>query len=109
MEVPDYPIARPRGTIGTSALIRLERRLKVLDTVQCMPLDPGVETFEKDILRELLSLSYPDAVSFDDFGWDFDALAALWRDQPGCTETYLRACAVTAWNKIHEMAQPTRC
>lgn len=94
-------IQRPYGE-GSRALQAIRKRRDVLFAVRFLPKEPGVETYEVDILNALFTQPAPDRVCFSDFDWDFVAEAAEW---PGYTPEYLQACAHYAWAKIGAMTQ----
>lgn len=98
MASPNYPIYRPR--LAGRAKSAIEFRRQVLSRVQFLPEEPGVETYEIDILDALFAQPLPDFLLFDEFGWDFECMSDGWK---GITSEYLEYCAAFAWRKIHEM------
>ena len=93
-----YPIIRPKGPGRARDAIELRRR--VLFRVRFLPKEPGVETYELDILNALFRQPPPDLVVFDQFGWNFELMAEGWE---GISPDYLQRCALFAWTKIRGM------
>lgn len=87
---------------GSKALAAIKKRREVLFRVRFLPKEPGVETYELDILNALFAYHAPYQICFSDFDWDFDVEASKW---PGYTPEYLRMCALFAWAKIEAMTQ----